>query len=72
MYGESLNKVQRESIEIVHFDEFIEVYGEHFKSNDQVLAEDELVQSPDDVLLVIRVQTIQRLYQLGLHQTLLV
>lgn len=70
--SEPLNQVQREAIEVVHFDKFVEVHGQHFKCNHEMLAERELVQAADDVLLVLSVVVVQVLDKLGLDEALLV
>lgn len=59
-------------MEVVHFDELVQVDGQHLERDDQVLPEDKLVQPFDDVLLVLRIVIIQMLHELGLNQSLLI
>ena len=67
LYGKPLDQGQRESLEGVHFDELIEVYGQHLKSYAKVLPKHELLCFPNDVLLVIRIVVVQVLNELCLH-----
>lgn len=70
--GKSLYQVKRKALEVVHFDEFIEVDRKHFESDTEMLSEQELVMSSDYVFLVLGVMFVQVLYQSGLHQSLLI
>lgn len=54
----SFDEVQAKSLEIVHFNELIQVYREHLKCDDQMLAEQKLIESFDDVFLVFWVVVI--------------
>ena len=70
--GEPLDQVETESLEVVHLDELIQVHTQHLESDHQVLPEQELVQSPNDILLVFGVVVVQVFDQFGFHQTLFV
>jgi hypothetical protein len=70
--GEPFDEVEGESLEVVHFDEFVEVDRQHFESDDQVLPKHKLVQSLYDIFLVLRVVVVQVLYQFSLNQALFV
>ena len=69
---EPLDQAEREAQEVVHLDEVIEVDGEELEGEDQMLAEDEVVQALYDILLVFRVVSVQRFNQFRLYQALLV
>ena len=62
--GEALDQTQRKAQEIVHLDEVVEVDTEQFKGEDEMLAEDEVIQALHNVLLILWVVTIQSLNQL--------
>lgn len=56
---EALDQVERESLEIVHLDEFVQVHRQHFECNHQVLAEHELVKASNNIFLIFFVLIIQ-------------
>jgi hypothetical protein len=58
---EPLNQRQRKALEVVHLDEIVEVYGEQFESDDEMLSEYELVQFLNNVLFVVGVFFVQHL-----------
>lgn len=70
--GESLDQIQREPLEIIHLNKFIQVHGKHLEGDHQMLSENELVQSSDYIFLVFRISIIQVLDKLCFNQTLLV
>ena len=61
---ESANEGEGNSLEVIVFYEFIEVYGEKFKAYDQVLAEIDVVLDADDVVLVVGIVSFQVLQYL--------
>lgn len=69
---ESLDKIQREPLKVVHLYEFVQVHRQHLKGDAQMLSKHKLVKSTYDVFLVFWIIIVQVLNQFGLHQTLLV
>ena len=57
---------------MIHLNELIEIDREHLKCDHQVLSENELVRSPDNVLLVFWVTIVKVLDKLGFNKTLLI
>ena len=72
LYGESANKTFRNSLEVVHFDEFVEIHGEHLEVEDQMFPEDESFDYSDDVFLVVRVSSLELLENASFDEALLV
>lgn len=70
--SEPFDEIEREALEVVHFDEFVQVYGQHFERYHKMLSEVELVQAANNVLFVLRILVVQVLYQFRFHQALLV
>lgn len=59
-------------MEVVAFDELVEIHAQHLEGEDQVLAEDELLLYANDVLFVLWVVVAELLQNLGFNETLLV
>ena len=57
---EALNQAQAEAQEVVHLDEVVEVDAEQLEGQDEVLAEDEVIQPLHNVFLVFGVVPVQR------------
>ena len=70
--GKPLDQVQGEALEMIHLDELIQIDREDLERDHQMLSEDELVESPDNIFLVFRILVVEVLDQLCLNQTLFV
>lgn len=57
--GKAANEPFRDALEVVHFDEFVEVHAEDLKCQNQVLSEDQRLHDLHDVFLVFRVMFLQ-------------
>jgi hypothetical protein len=51
----ALDQVKGEALEVVHFNEFVQVNRQHLKSQHQVLSKYEVLMLFNDVFLVFRV-----------------
>ena len=70
--GKSADESDRHSLEVVAFDELVQVHAQHLEGEDQMLAEDKLFLYANDVLFVLWIVVSELLQNLGLDQTLLV
>ena len=70
--SESLYQVKRETLEMIHLDELVQIHREHFEGDHEMLSEKKLVRPPDDIFLIFGITFVQMLYQSRFHQTLLV
>ena len=57
---------------MIHLDELVQVDRQHFKGDHEVFPEIELVQSTNNVLLILWIFLIQVLNKFGLHKTLFI
>lgn len=57
--GEASDQVLRDSLEVVLFEEIVQVDREQLEGDDQVLAEDHVVLHAYNVVLVVGVGTVQ-------------
>lgn len=70
--SETLYQRQGEAFEVVHLDEVIQVHTQQLKRYDEVLAKYELVQTPNDILFVLRIMFVERFNKFSFDQTLLI
>lgn len=70
--GEPLDQIHREPVEVIHFDELVEVHAQHLEGHYQVLAEHKVVILPDYILFVLGVALVQGVQQLRLYKPLFV
>lgn len=69
---EAADQADGDALEVVAFDKLIEIHTQHFKNQDQMLAEDKFLFDADDILFVFGVIVTQLLEDLRLDQSLLV
>ena len=70
--GEPLDQTQAEPLKVVHLDEVVEVDAEQFESQDEMLAENEMIKAFHNILLIFWIVLIQSGDQLRFNQTLLI
>ena len=70
--GKSLYQVQTKSLKVVHFDKFVQIDTQEFKSEYEMLSKDELVKPSNYILFIFWVSLIQVLNQLAFDKTLFV
>lgn len=68
--GKPSDKILSDASEVVLFDELVEIETEEFEGDDEVLSEYQVVEHPDDVVLVLLVVVVQVLQDLQLHACL--
>jgi len=70
--GESFGQSHRKSLEIIIFDELVQVNTQHFEADEHVTAEGERVFYPHNIFGILMVLLLERLQNLDLNFTLLV
>ena len=70
--SKSFDQIQGEALEMVHLDKLIQIHTQHFEDYHQVLPKVELVDTSNNVFLIIQVFIVQMLNQLGFNETLFV
>ena len=66
------NEPLTDTLEVVQFDKLVKVHGQHFERENQMLAENEILNDSHDVLLVFRVVLFQLLENPCLDESLLI
>lgn len=59
-------------MKIIHFDEIVQVDGQHFKDNDQMLSKHKLINLAHNVLFIVGIIYVQSLNEFCLDEALLV